>query len=90
MSRSNIELPKDMLQIYFLDDSPCYDIKVTADSVDKVIIEGGFLKIHDVTYNTWNCYNLNDISHFHYPDYVTVGAQRIKRGTEHGRRKVDC
>lgn len=33
MSRSNIEIPTDMLQIYFLDDSPCYDINVKADSL---------------------------------------------------------
>ena len=67
MSRSNIELPTDRLQIYFSDDSPCHDINVKVDSVDMVIIEDGFLKVHDVSDNCWHCYNTNEISHFHYP-----------------------
>lgn len=68
MSRSNIELLTDRIQISFSDDSPCHDINVKADSVDKMIIENGFLKVHDVTDKCWHCYNINEISHFHYPD----------------------
>lgn len=67
MSRSNIEIPIDRLQVYFSDDSPCHDINVKADSVDKMFIKDGFLHIHDVIDNTWHCYNINEISHFHYP-----------------------
>lgn len=70
MSRSNIELPQDMLQIYFSDDSPCHDIKVRSDSVDKIMIKDGFLMVHDINDNCWHCYNMNDITHFHYPDHV--------------------
>lgn len=68
MSRSNIELPHDMLQIFFSDDSPCHDVNVKADSVDKIVIKDGFLKVHDVIDNCWHCYNINEVSHFHYPD----------------------
>ena len=56
------------LQIYFSEESQCYDINVYADSVDKVIIEDSFLKVHDMIENCWHCYNINEISHFHYPD----------------------
>lgn len=68
MSRSNIDLPTDRLQIYFSDDSPCHDINVKADSVDKVIIKDGFLKVHDLSEGCWHCYNINHVVHFHFPD----------------------
>lgn len=58
----------DKLQIYFSEDSLCYDINVLADSIDKIKIEDGFLKVHDTLENCWHCYNMNEISHFHYPD----------------------
>lgn len=70
MSRSKIELPTDMMQIYFSDDSPCYDVNVKADSVDKVMIKDGFLMVHDKNECCWHCYNKNHIAHFHYPDYI--------------------
>ena len=78
MSRSNIELPTDMLQIYFSDDSPCYDINVKADSVDKLVIEGRFLKVHDLIEKAWHCYNINEISHFHYPDKGVILNDKSK------------
>lgn len=64
----HLENPADKIQIYFSKKSECYDVNVRADSVDKVIIKDGFLKVHDVIENSWHCYNINEISHFHYPD----------------------
>jgi len=64
----HLENPADKLQIYFSKKSECYDVNVRADSVDKVKIEDGFLKVHDLIDGSWHCYNINEISHFHYPD----------------------
>ena len=43
-----IDGPQNMLQIYFSGSSPLHDINVKADSVDKIVVEGGFLKVHDI------------------------------------------
>lgn len=55
------------LQVYFNEDSGIYDIKVKGETVDKIIIKDGFLKIHDSYENSWHCYNLKYVKHFHFP-----------------------
>jgi len=68
--KNKIEDLKNMLEIYFSTLSPLQNIKVKADSVDKIMIEGGFLKVHDKIERGWHCYNMHEILHFHYPDKV--------------------
>ncbi len=63
----------DKIQIYFSNE--LHDINLMADSVDKIIIKDGFLMVHDICENDWHCYNINHVSHFHYPDYMKGPAK---------------
>ena len=44
-----------------------HPINVRADTVDKIVIEKGFLKLHDNVDNGWHCYNLDIVASYHYP-----------------------
>lgn len=57
-----------MLQICFSKDSSCHTVNIEADFIDKIDVLDGFLRVHDTLERCWHCYNLNEISHFHYPD----------------------
>ena len=50
--------------------------EITVDCVDdKIIIKDGFLMVHDVIEHCWHCYNINHVTHFHYPDYMRGPAK---------------
>ena len=58
---------REQVHVYFIEDSGLYDIKVKAETVDKIIIKDGFLKILDSYDNVWHCYNLKYVKHIHFP-----------------------
>lgn len=62
---------KEYIDIY-LRNKNIPQIHVLADSVDKIVIEEGFLKLHDCVDNGWHCYNLSDIDSYHYPGHRRI------------------
>lgn len=60
---------EETIQINFNEDiSDLRTINVSTDEVDSIIIEDGFLKVHEISSDVWHCYNVNTVAHFHYPD----------------------
>lgn len=55
------------IDICFRNDEP-HRINVLADSVDKILIQDGFIKLHDIVDNEWHCYNLSYVESYHFPD----------------------
>ena len=60
------------IQVYFTNESGLHDINVKAESVDKILIKDGFLKIHDNYDNGWHCYNIKYVKHFHFPGGIKL------------------
>lgn len=56
------------IQVYFTKESGLHNLNITSDIVNQIMIEDGFLKIHDVTEGCWHCYNVNCVLHYHVPD----------------------
>lgn len=56
------------IQVYFTKESGLHNLNITSDIVNHILIEDGFLKIHDVAEECWHCYNVNCVSHYHVPD----------------------
>lgn len=49
-----------------------HPINVLSDTVDKIMIQDGFIKLHDAIDDEWHCYNLNIVASYHFP-----GRRRI-------------
>lgn len=61
------DLLQSKLQVYFTEESGLHDISVKAESVDKILVKDGILKIHDLCDDGWHCYNMKYVKHFHFP-----------------------
>lgn len=56
------------VQVYFTKESGLHNLNLTSDTVDLIMVDNGFLKIHDTTENCWHCYNEKIVLHYHVPD----------------------
>ena len=61
-----MEIKKETIQINFRGND-LRTINVSTDKVDSIIVEDGFLKVHEIADDVWHCYNVDTIKHFHYP-----------------------
>ena len=56
------------IEVYFTEESGLHDLRLDPKKIKSAIISDNFLKIHDKESNGWHCYNLNIVSHIHYPE----------------------
>ena len=56
------------IEVYFTERSGLHHLRLDPEKIISVEIADGFLKIHDKESNGWHCYNLNTVTHIHYPN----------------------
>ena len=64
-----MEEKQTKIEIYFKPECELHVIRVDAKYVSELHIKNGMLTIHDQKSEGWHCYNMDTISHIHYPDH---------------------
>lgn len=62
-----MEEKQTKLEIYFKDGFGLKSITADPKNISALEIRNGLLKIYDKQSEGWHCYNMDIVSHIHYP-----------------------
>ena len=66
----------DFVEIY-LNNSNIDCVKVPASNVGYIRFEDGFIRIFDVEKRIYHCYNIENITHYHYPAGIPTNRKKV-------------